>query len=89
MSEVGQVRRMRRFRDSDGVEYDEIPDGHLRRRLKASDPPPYPQPETQEAIERRVGPLREIDAAVLAAPKKVRPLPPREPRQRWARQKKG
>jgi hypothetical protein len=76
---------MRRFRDSDGVEYDEIPDGNLRRRLKADDPSPIPEPQTRKAIERRMGPLREVDAAVLAGSKKSRPLPPREPRQRWAR----
>ena len=57
---------MRRFRDSDGVEYDEIPDGRLRRRLKADDPSPIPVPQCRREIEDKVGLLVEIDSVALA-----------------------
>lgn len=59
-------RRMRRFRDSEGVEYDEIPNGSLRRRLKRGDPSRIPPPQSREAIEREAGRLVEIDPQVLA-----------------------
>lgn len=90
MVDMPRARRMRRFRDSDGVEYDELPDGLLRRRLKADDPSPIPMPMSRSAIEYTAGELKEIDPAVLAAPKKQRPLPPPDPaRQKWARRKTG
>lgn len=66
MAELPQARRMRRFRDSDGTEYDELLDGTLRRRLKAGDKSPIPSPQTLKSIEAKRGLLKEIDPAALA-----------------------
>jgi hypothetical protein len=76
MADLPVARRMRRFRDKDGVEYDELPDGLLRRRLKADDPSPIPRPMSRSAIEYKAGALQEIDPATLAKPPAKRPLPP-------------
>lgn len=63
---MAEVRRMRRFRDSNGIEYDEVLDGKLRRRLKTGDKSPIPRPQTRKAIEAKKGPLKEIDPEALA-----------------------
>lgn len=54
-------RRMRRFADQAGREYDELPNGQLRRRLARHDPGPHPMPEPVAVIERRVGRLAELN----------------------------
>lgn len=54
-------RRMRRFRDGQGREYDELPNGQLRRRLAPRDPSPHPAPEQIDVIKARVGRLTEVD----------------------------
>jgi hypothetical protein len=58
---VTLVRRMRRFRDGQGREYDELPNGLLRRRLAPRDPSPHPASELTSVIEARVGRLTEVD----------------------------
>lgn len=64
-----EVRRMRRFRDGAGVEYDEIPDGRLRRRLAPEDPSRIPPPQWRSEIEHQVGALVEMPPALLAEKK--------------------
>ena len=63
-------RRMRRFRDSDGRKYDELPDGKLRRRLQPGEtwwPPagepwhPHPRPVSRNDLVAEVGRLEEVD----------------------------
>ena len=72
MADLPTARRMRRFRDPDGREYDEIPDGRLRRRLQADDPSPLPAPQYRSEIEHKAGPLEEIKPAALAKPARDR-----------------
>ena len=67
MADLPVVRRMRRFRDPEGVEYDEIPDGRLRRRLAAEDPSPLPALQWRSEIEAKAGLLTEVPASVMAA----------------------
>src|SRR5438105_627425 len=63
-------RRMRRFRDMAGNEYDELPGGLLRRRLESGEqwwPPsgepwhPYPTPQSWCDLVAEVGHLSEVD----------------------------
>ena len=63
---MAEIRRMRRFHDNKGNEYDELPCGKLRRRLKNGDTSPLPAPQTRKAIEAKKGALTEIDPVVLA-----------------------
>lgn len=60
---------MRRFRDNAGVEYDEIPDGRLRRRLALDDPSRIPAPQWRSEIEESAGVLVEMSPALLAEKK--------------------
>jgi hypothetical protein len=60
---------MRRFRDGKGVEYDEIPDGRLRRRLAPEDPSRIPAPQSASEIEDKAGVLVEMSPALLAEKK--------------------
>ena len=76
MADMPVARRMRRFRGNSGTQYDELPDGQLRRRLKSDDPAPIPMPQGRDQIEQEDGPLVEMSPALLATPTGKRPLPP-------------
>jgi hypothetical protein len=56
---------MRRYRDREGIKYDELPCGLLRRRIPHRDPSPLPAPEYRAEIEARVGRLAEISPVLL------------------------
>lgn len=60
------VRRMRRWKDERGGQWDELPNGWLRRRLLPGSPDPFPEPMSRFAVESRVGRLREMTAAECA-----------------------
>jgi hypothetical protein len=51
---------MRRFAAADGTQFDELPCGHLRRRLRRGDPRPIPTPQTLAEIKAVFGELREM-----------------------------
>lgn len=61
---IAPARRMRRLRDSHDDEYDELPCGLLRRRLRPgedrSGTTPYPVPMPESEIEALVGPLVDV-----------------------------
>lgn len=71
-------RRMRRWRDPKGVDYDELPCGLICRRLPAGDPSPIPAPEVYAVVVKRVGGLRELTEAQM----RVDRHPPRKTRYR-------
>jgi hypothetical protein len=57
---MNPVRRMRRFADRQGNQYDELPNGLLRRRLRRGERHRgYPAPKTRPEIEAAVGSLEE------------------------------
>ncbi|MFD1145891.1 hypothetical protein ACFQ3T_02000 [Saccharothrix hoggarensis] len=53
---------MRRWRDTEGRQYDELPNSLIRERLpkggqRHRHPGPYPEPRTYESVEAERGPL--------------------------------
>lgn len=57
------VRRMRRFADTAGGTWDELPCGALRKRLPAGSTDRIPTPRPRWDVDRQVGPLREMSRA--------------------------
>lgn len=56
------ARRMRRFADTVGGAWDELPCGALRQRLPAGSNDRLPKPRPLWEVDRQVGPLREMSA---------------------------
>jgi hypothetical protein len=60
---------MRRYVAKCGTEFDELPCGQLRRRLRRSDKSPIPAPQTRAAVVAAYGELREMSTVELTIKK--------------------